>query len=285
MTRRRIVRPRRGVGLPELMVGLLIMGIIGTAAVRTFLSQPRLADLQHKRLAARSVSRASLNLLLSEMRMVETGNGVAAASAAAGASSITLRIPIAMGLVCGTTAGATVISMMPTDSVMLATAALSGYAYRTAAGSYSYTEGALTVAAGGAATCTAAGITTVTGGRIISVTPALPAAADAGTPAFLYQRVRYGFAPSAAFTGRPGLWRTLEAINASEEIAAPFDVASGFRFYRNTNDTSDVVVPPLSEIMGVEFVSAGASERPRHGRNTPETAVLRTGVFFTNRNN
>jgi prepilin-type N-terminal cleavage/methylation domain-containing protein len=285
MTRRRIVRPRRGVGLPELLVGLVIMGIIGTAAVRTFVSQTRLADLQHKRLAARTVSRASLNLLLSDMRMVETGSGVAAASAAAGASSITLRIPIAMGIVCGTSAGTTVISMMPTDSVILATAALSGHAYRTAAGTYTYMEGAVTVGAGSVPTCTGAGITTVTGGRIISVTPTLPAAADAGTPVFLYQRVRYGFAPSAAFSGRVGLWRTLEATNVSEEVAAPFDTSSRFRFYRNTNDTSDVALPPLNEIMGIEFVSAGASETSRYGRSTPETAVLRTGVFFTNRNN
>ncbi len=267
------------------MVGLLIMGIIGTAAVRTFVSQTRLADLQHKRLAARTVSRASLNLLLSEMRMVETGNGVAAASAAAGASSITLRIPIAMGIVCGTSAGATVISMRPTDSVILATAGLSGHAYRTAAGSYTYTEGAVTVGAGSVPACIGAGITTVTGGRAISVSPALPPAADAGTPVFLYQRVRYGFAPSAAFSGRVGLWRTLEASSVSEEIAAPFDASSRFRFYRNANDTSDLALPPLNEIMGIEFVAAGVSEHPRHGRSAPEMAVLRTGVFFTNRNN
>ena len=285
MTRRRLVRPRRGAGLPELMVGLMIMGIVGTAAVKTFLSQTRLADLQHKRLSARTVSRASLNLLLSEIRMVETGSGVAAGSDAAGASSISLRVPLAMGIVCGTSGGATVISMMPTDSVALATAALSGYAYRTTAGSYSYFEGGVTVGTGNVATCTAAGITTVTGGRVISVVPGLPAAADAGTPTFLYQRVRYGFAPSAAFTGRAGLWRTLEATNVSEEIAAPFEGSSRFRFYRNTNDTSDVTLPPLTEIMGIEFVAAGASENARYGRSTPETALLRTGVFFTNRNN
>ena len=285
MTRRRLVRPRRGVGLPELMVGMMIMAIIGTAAVRTFVSQTRFADLQHKRLTARTVSRASLNLLLSEMRMVETGSGVAAASDASGASSITLRVPIAMGIVCGNFGGATIISMMPTDSLVLATAALSGYAYRTAAGSYSYTEGGVTVGSGNVPTCTAAGITTVTGGRVISVAPILPAAADAGTPAFLYQRVRYGFAASVAFTGRIGLWRTLEATNLSEEIAAPFDNSSRFRFYRNSNDTSDVTLPPLNEIMGIEFVSVGASDKSRFGRNAPETAALRTGVFFTNRNN
>jgi prepilin-type N-terminal cleavage/methylation domain-containing protein len=285
MTRRRLVRPRRGVGLPELLVGLMIMAIIGTAAVKTKLCQTRLADVQHKRLQARAVSRASLNLLLSEMRMVETGNGVAAASAASGASSITLRVPIAMGIVCGNFGGATIISMMPTDSMVLATAALSGYAHRTTAGSYSYTEGAVTIGAGNAPTCTAAGITTIVGGRIISVAPTLPAAADAGTPAFLYQRVRYGFATSLAITGRVGLWRTLEATSVSEEIAAPFDSSSRFRFYRNSNDTSDVTLPPLNEIMGIEFVSAGASETSRHGRSAPETAVLRTGVFFTNRNN
>src|SRR5688572_6824442 len=130
MTRRRLTRLRRGVGLPELILGLVILTIIGTTAVTAFLSQTRITNLPHKRLAARTVSHASLNLLLSEMRMVETGNGVATAAATPGASSITLRIPMAMGIVCGTFGGATTISMMPTDSVVLATAALSGHAYR-----------------------------------------------------------------------------------------------------------------------------------------------------------
>ncbi|MGH7711217.1 MAG: hypothetical protein ACREOG_08030 [Gemmatimonadaceae bacterium] len=253
--------------------------------MKTFISQTRFTDMQHKRHVARNVSRAPINLLLSEMRMVENVGGVAAASAAAGASSITVRIPIAMGIVCGQSPGGTVLSIMPTDSVVLASAALSGYAWRANNGVYDYTEGAVTVAAGGVGTCAAASITTLPGGRVITVTPVFPAAAKEGTPAFLYQRVRFAFGPSAILPGRVGLWRTLEATGSTEEVAAPFHTASRFRFYRNANDTSDVAVPPLNEISGVELVLTGASEKPRFGKSTPETAPLRTGVFFINRLN
>lgn len=285
MTKRQLVRARTGMGLPELLVGLLVMGIIGIAAVRTFISQTRFTDMQQKRGMARSVSRAPINLLLSEMRMVDNVGGVAAASAASGASSITVRVPIAMGLVCGSAGGATVLSMTPTDSVVLAGAAFSGYAYRGTNGAYNYTEGAMTVTNAGAATCAAANITTLPGGRVVSVTPLFPAPATIGTQAFMYQRVRFSFAASTMLAGRRGLWRTLEATGATEEVAAPFDSVSRFRFYRNSNDTSDVAVPPLNEISGVELELTGASEQPRFGKSTPETALLRTAVFFINRLN
>ena len=123
------------------------------------------------------------------------------------------------------------------------------------------------------------------GGRVVTVAPLFPPAAVAGTPAFIYQRVRFSFGPSAIFPGRVGMWRTLEATGVTEELAAPFDSSSRFRFYRNSNDTSDVAVPPLNEINGIEFVLSGSSDRPRFGKSKPETEFFRTSVFFTNRLN
>ena len=271
---------RRGVSLVELLVAMTLLGIIGTSILRTFTSQARLADLHAKRLDARTVSRAPINLFMSEARMVETGAGVVAASA----SSVTLRIPVVMGLVCGTTGAATVLSLMPVDSAVLASAAISGHAYRQATGVYAYTEGPTSVSSGGVATCTAESITTVAGGRTVLVTPQMPAA-TAGMVAFLYQRVRYDFATSTTFPGRAGLWRTLEASGATEELAAPFDAASRFGFYRVDQDTADTVVPPVSEIRGLELELVGSSERARFGRVTPETSRLQTAVFFMNRLN
>jgi type II secretory pathway pseudopilin PulG len=285
MKKRQLVRTRAGVGIAELIVALVIMGILGLAATKAFVSQARFTDQESKLRFARAVTRGSVNLLMAEARMVQTDTGVVAASSASGASSITLRVPVAMGLVCGTSVGGTVLSMMPTDSVMLAGAALSGYAYRTISGVYTYTEGATTVTSAGAATCAAASVTTVANGRVINVAPAFPGSVPVGTPAFLYQRVRYWFGNSSAMAGRTGLWRTLEATNTSEEIVAPFDTSSRFRFYRNDNDTSDVTVPPLTEIRGIELVLTGTSERNRYGRSTPEKSTLRTAVFFVNRIN
>jgi prepilin-type N-terminal cleavage/methylation domain-containing protein len=70
---------RAGVSLVELLVAVTLLGIIGLSILRTFTSQVRLTDLQSKRLDARTVSRAPVNLFMSEARMVETGSGVVAA--------------------------------------------------------------------------------------------------------------------------------------------------------------------------------------------------------------
>jgi type II secretory pathway pseudopilin PulG len=258
---------RRGISLVELLVAMTLLGFIGLAILRTFTSQARIADLHAKRVDARAVSRAPINVLMS-----------------ASASAVTLRIPAAMGVVCGSTATTTILSLMPVDSVVLATAALSGHAYRNATGLYTYTEGTTSVSADGSNTCNTASITTPNGGRQVAVTPRMVGSA-VGTIAFLYQRVRYEFAASSAIAGRVGLWRTLESSGAREELAAPFDAASRFRFYRVDQDTSDVVVPPVGEIRGLDLELIGASERARFGRSTPETSRLQTAVFFMNRLN
>ena len=271
---------RRGVSLVELLVAMTLLGFIGVSILRTFTSQARLADMHAKRLDARAVSRAPVNVFMSEARMVETGSGVVSASA----SSVTLRVPVAMGLVCGNTGSATVLSLMPVDSATLASASISGHAYRQQAGVYTYAEGTTTVTPGGAATCGAASITTVTGGRTVIVTPQMPAGIE-GTVAFLYQRVRYDFAPSTTIAGRTGLWRTLETSGATEELAAPFAAGARFRFYRVDEDTARTVVPPVTEIRGLELSLVGASEQKRFGKTSPETSRLQTAVFFTNRLN
>jgi hypothetical protein len=85
--------------------------------------------------------------------------------------------------------------------------------------------------------------------------------------------------------GRLGFWRTAEATNVAEELAAPFDTSSRIQFYQNNNSTSSVTVPPISEIKGIELVLAGASTDPRFGKTTPETQTIRTAVFFINRIN
>lgn len=280
MSATRLSGPRSGVSLVELLVAMTLLGFIGLSILRTFTSQVRLADLQTKRLDARAVSRAPVNLVMSEARMVETGSGVVAASAA----SVTLRIPVVMGVVCGTTGTATVLSLMPVDSVVQTSAAISGHAYRQPSGAYSYTEGTTTVSSYAGQACNNESITTVTGGTMVAVTPQM-VAAEIGTVAFLYQRVRYDFAASTALAGRVGLWRTLEATGVSEELAAPFDASSRFRYYRADQDTVDTNVPTLSQIRGIRLELRGASERSRFGRSTPETSRLETAVFFMNRLN
>ena len=127
MTRRRLTKPRRGMSLPEMLIAIVVFGIIGTASVRVLLSQTRYYDVQLKKRAARSVSRASVNMMLSELRMMESAAGVEAASA----TSITLRVPYAMGMVCGASGAAAVVALLPADSTVLANATASGHAWRS----------------------------------------------------------------------------------------------------------------------------------------------------------
>ena len=278
---RRSSSRRAGFTLPELLVALVMTAILGAAAMRLFVAQSRFFDQHVKQQNARTVSRSAVNGVLSDLRMVEAPNGVTAAST----SSITVRVPYAMGVVCATGATSTTIAFMPVDSLTLATAALSGYAWRGSSGSYTLQEGGVTTSPGAAATCTGASITPITGGVILNVAPVLPAAATAGTPVYLYQRVRYNFAASSSYSGRTGLWRTLVESGATEEIAAPFDATAGFEFYdQNAGAAASTTVPTLANIRGIELVFNGQSEKPRFGKTTPETTTFRTAVFFMNGN-
>src|SRR4051794_15972379 len=114
---------RRGMTIIELLFAVVILGLFGIAGVRLLMSQSRFYDKQLKQREARTVSRASVNVLLSELRMVESTTGVEAVSA----DAVTLRVPYAMGMFCGNSAGTSMIALLPTDSTVLANAAPSGH--------------------------------------------------------------------------------------------------------------------------------------------------------------
>jgi prepilin-type N-terminal cleavage/methylation domain-containing protein len=280
LSRRRLTKTRRGVSLPELLIALVVLGIIGAASVRVLVSQTRYYDVQLKKRSARSVSRASVNLMLSELRMMESAAGVEAASS----TSITLRVPYAMGMVCGTIAAGSVVALLPADSTVLANATPSGHAWRNASGVYTYTNSAVSASTGDDAVCAAGNISTVPNGRIVTMTPAVPVSAAVGDAVFLYQRVRYEFASSGVLSGRRALWRTIVDSDTREEIAAPFDSDARFRFFQFDRDTSDVSAD-VADIRGIELLLDGASQSPRAGRSAPESTPLRTAVFFNNRLN
>ena len=272
-------RRRSGFTLIELMIALVVVGIFGAAAFRLFATQSRFFDLQQKQRSARAVSRASLNLLLSELRMVEATGGVRSASSL----SVSLRVPYAFGIICDGDPSRSVVSLLPADS--LGAPSPSGYAWRDAAGRYSYVETPLAVSTGSAASvdaCTAAGITTLAGGSVVEIAPPL-SAAPAGAPIFLHQVIEYDFAPSVDLPGRLALWRSVPATGARDELAAPFDTSARFRFYVEHADTSTATVPAwTSTIGGLELVLDAQSEQRAYRRADPERSLYRASVFFSN---
>ena len=271
---------RRGFTLVELLIGMIVAGIVGVALLRLILGQSQFFQTQDAIREARSASRASLNLILSDLRMVEANGGVVAASP----SQITVLVPYAFGVVCTSNAATTVVSLLPTDSVMYAGPGFSGYAWRTPGSSaYNYVEGGINIGKPVAGICAAESITTLAGGSEISLSPG-SAGASPGDPIFLFRRTQYSFEDSNAIPGRTGLWRTFVTSGTTEELVAPFQSSAKFQFYELNADASQPAVPAqLSNVRGIELLLNTASTSSVRGRPTPLNFDLTTAVFFKNR--
>jgi hypothetical protein len=269
--------------MAELIIGMVILAIIGMALTRILVAQARYFDHQKTANLARNVSRGPLNRVVSDLRMVEALGGVISATS----TTLLARVPYAMGLVCATSGGATHLSMLPVDSAMYAASGFSGYAWRGGNGHYRYVEaGPPTVGTGTLSVCTNAQITSLTANnaKIITLSPVLPDTASVGTPVFLFRRILYEFKASQAVPGTLGLFRTVVATGATEELSAPFDATAKFMFYVGSS-TTPVANPPgdLSTLRGVEMKLNGMSERNPSGSTGKYKAPFPTAVFFKNR--
>jgi hypothetical protein len=273
------LRQRSGLTIIELIVTVIVLGIVGGGIVRMLTSQAQFYEHQGAGRNARSISRAAVNVLLSEMRMVEAPGGVVAASA----SSVTLRVPYAVGVFCGSPSGVSTIMLLPTDSAVLAEPGFSGYAWRGRLGNYNYVEGGAALTAPVPGTCIANGINPLPTSVRVAVMPVLPVGAPSGTVVLLTRRMTYAFAASAAIPGRLALWRRVDATGEREELAAPFDAAARFRFYPLNANTAQDAVPALTDVRGFELVLDGASEASPRTTGAPQRSPLTTSVFFRNR--
>jgi prepilin-type N-terminal cleavage/methylation domain-containing protein len=280
-------RARRGFTLIELLVGIVIFAIVGSLFTRMLTVQGKFYERQGMGNAARNVSRASLNRVVSDFRMIEATGGVVGATP----TSLTIRIPFAIGIMCGNGVGGTVLTLLPVDSTTYINAPFVGYAWRNFTnGTYSYVDPATKLEgdAVAAAVCTGVAVTTVPKGKIVVVAPVLPLNAGLGTPVFLYSRVRYDFKASLAVPGKLGLYRTTIAANGaenSEELVAPFANTASWKFFTlnggpvpQTNAPAD-----LATIRGLELHLDGISETRGAGMTSEESAPFTTAVFFKNR--
>jgi prepilin-type N-terminal cleavage/methylation domain-containing protein len=282
-------RVRRGFTLVELLVGIVLFGIVGALFTKLLTTQGRFFDRQGMGNAARNVSRASLNRVVSDFRMVEATGGVLAATS----TSLTLRIPFAIGVMCANSGGASHLSLLPVDSTMYGNSiqVFYGYAWRNYTnGVYTYVENPAGAGAGTVAICTGQGVTTVPGGKVVSVTPILPNGSGLGTPVFLYTKIRYEFKASTAIPGTIGLYRTSMAPNgveATEELVAPFANTAGWKFFTVNGGAVPQANPPgnLADIRGLELHLDGLSEGVAATKVAAESAPFTSAVFFKNRTN
>lgn len=287
---------RRGFTLVELLLSLVVSAIVGAALVKMVLSQARFMDQQEAWRGARTVSRGGINRLLSDLRMVEATGGLEAA--AAGGQDFTVRVPYAFGIMCSTTGALTTLSLLPVDDNMFNAPGFSGFAWRSAAGAYTYQQAGISLTDPGTpGLCVAAAPTPVLqlpsingspAGKVVNVGGAVPLVGAGGPPVgsifFLYRRVRYEFKNSTVLPGRIGLFRTMQTGGASEEIAAPFAATARVNFYVLNATPAQAAVPgTLSDVRGLELKLDGMSERTPAGSAAPKTSSVTTSVFFENR--
>ncbi len=247
-------------------------------------------------------------MLLNEWRMLNV-TGLAANDTvdvdSVSTTELWLRVPFASGLMCANSGGgpgAVYLSMLPVDSLSYAQATdaanggFVGYGWRDAAGGgqYHYVELASmpTAASTSAAAtqCLGASIAAAANGAYLEIRPGITVGGTlltpvVGTPVYLYQRLRYRFAPSVAIPGATALWRDVVRTSAGEEIAAPLASGSQFAWYLKTNSGVATTTAPavLASIAGFAITLNGVSERVAEGAAAPASANVSTSVYFRNR--
>src|SRR5688572_5767133 len=281
----RLLKTRPGFTLVELLVTMVLTAVIGAAITGVFVTQARFFDAQEKVAFARGVSRGGMNMIVSELRMLEQGGGIVSATN----KKITLRAPYAMGIVCGNGSGRLTVSRLPVDSVTLSDAGFAGFAYRKSDGTFTYVETTNKPDRDqGISVCLNASVTVMTGSTMnqmgrVEQFPFVPTPAPTiGAPVFFFQRITYEF---KNVSGRTGLWRRVDsaATPVDEELVAPFDTTAKFRFYVNDSPSAQTAVPSLlHSVTGIELTLDGLSDRPERN-GTYQSVPLTTSVFFKNR--
>ena len=282
---------RAGFTLTEVLIAVVIIGIIGAAFTRLILAQSRFFTREYGARNARAVARTSMNLMLSDLRMVQDSGGVDSVSS--DGRTVRVIVPYAYGLACGNSLTATVVSLLPTDTSVLNLATYGGYAWRDASsGRYTIVTPPLPLGANKVQASTypdkctdhdKADISTLSvngrSGQIVDLTP-MSVGIAAYDPVFLWQKITYSFDTSASFPGLYGLYRNVSG-GSREEILAPFDSLARFKFYVPNQDTSQTTVPALSSIRGLDILLYGVSPKAAND-GTRTSTQFTTAVFFKN---
>lgn len=278
---------RRGFTLTELLVALTVLAVLGVALTRSMISATNFVSGEDARLSARQAARAALNTVVAELQIVGDSGLVAAAS---DGKSVTVRLPYAFGVTCRHASSQSFVgSLLPVDSIVYASAAPGGFAWRRATGVYTNVPGEFTVAeSSDAAKCDADSVRIVPGGKRIVVSGYAASSAPESLAVFtLFQVVTYRFGSSAVLPGRTALWRKAGG-KTDEELVTAFDEAAGFAFLVGGPNAATLTLqdtPPtdLNTVRGLELRLFAESEHPPRGATLPHVFPLRTQVMFTNK--
>lgn len=266
---------RRGFTLIELLIAMSVTAILATALTRILLGDSRFVSLQDAMMAARQTARAAQNVISVEFRMVTDGGLVAATP-----DSVTVRIPYAFGIGCDRDGSDRIAAMMPTDSLMYATAIPDGLMRIENDGTYRRRNVTSVSPSTDLEECTNEDISVVPGGFLVAIRP--DNAPRKGRIFYLYQTITYRFGASSDLPGRIGLWRRVNN-GAYEELVAPFDSTARFRFLVGANpQATDVAPADLSTVSGLELNLVTQSYVIPQGKATYETFDLPIQITFLN---
>lgn len=269
---------RMGFTLVEILVALVLVGIVGGGLTALLAGQMRFQRAEDALRDSRSAARAALNVMRTDMRMLEGSGAVAAAAA----RDITIRVPYAFGVVCASGASQTDVSLFPADTTMVQNAGLSGWAWRADSGDWNYVNSVSSLTDVGTSSCDGASIEVLTDGRSIRLAPGV-AGLEVGSPIFLFQQIRYRFDESGVYPGRDALYRTIVTPDTEAELVAPFASTARFRFYTDWASASQTAVPAdLSTIVGFEVVMDAESVNNSPRNDAPQPFSLSAGIFFQN---
>ena len=261
---------RSGFTLVEALVAMLLSTLIVGLVTSVFLVQNEFYADAVKKSALQESVRGAVALVSSDLRGVGAGGIVSAES-----DSVTFRVPLVMGGVCGVSGSQTNL-LLPTNGVGVDGAAVDGYAIRAADGSWTYTPAGWTsiLHSSGLApaqACALAGADT-TGATAdfyrldgLAASPAL----QAGDLVMLYQERTLRLSPSGLDTGSVALF-TGRAAGTMVEFASGLTPSSTFQYQLDQPKhwRGFIRGMPKNRIAVIRFHALGAVVSSRMGRDS-----------------
>lgn len=234
--------PRRGFTLPELMVVVALGALILFALQQGIVTQRRYWAAQRGVTERHETARAAMAVLTAALREANLAGGDVAILAP---GRIRTRMPLGLGLVCGTDAAGARLGVVAADGRWAAGAGDSVRILR--AGGWSAER--VTALSGPVAQvpCVATGGTVATLGR-----PALDVVVGSGARPF--RSVVFEVGPDA---GASWLFRVDGAVH--EPLVGPLDPASGFRVWYEDARGVEVASAAAASRVGVRLVTAAAA--------------------------
>lgn len=255
----------RGFTLVELVAGLTLAGLVAAAVVGVLLGQHDFYADSSDRAHARQGARAAADLVAGELRMASSGDLLAAE-----ADSVSLRLDVLRGVVCGpmvSEPGRVAVYVFDTVTNPNVPAGFRGWGYSDPDGPWRHVDGAPLVVSTGAgrSECVSRGAPDrepgwryrgVGGWRLPGSFGSVPAR---GAVLTRYGRLTYSVEPSRSYPGRAAIHRN------SQELVGPFADDARFRFVLSDGTVASRVAPAeIAEVRAVRLEATALA--PRAGR-------------------